>query len=289
MKQATNVLNVAGILNEIDLQERQDRNGRDYISGKVFFLVNQTFGGKEEHEELEVTVFAYKKTSKGGDNPAYKSAKDLMENGISVAASGSASTADAYRIGGGRITSNSFTTTDGRNVTYYPMQASFFNKINGDYTPDASFETEIYITNMKDETDREGIPTGRLILNGAIVGFNDRIDVVPFVVEDAKAVAHIRDNWNVGDTVRIYGKARSTVEIVRRASNEDVFGEAPVREYKNTRKEYVITSGSSSPYDFEMAYPAEEINRAMAAMSAKANAAAAAAPTPEKKVTNRGF
>ena len=288
MKQATNVLNVAGILNEIDLQERQDRSGRDYISGKVYFLVDQVFGGKTEHEELQVDVFAYKKTSSGKDNPAYKSAKDLMENAVSVAACGSPNGADSYRIGGGRITSNSFTTPDGRNVTYYPMQASFFNKINGDYTADASFETEIYITNMKPEVDREGIPTGRMIISGAIVGYNDRIDVVPFVVEDPKAVAHIENNWGVGDTVRIYGKSRSTVEIVTRAANEDVFGEAPVREYKNTKKEYVITSGSSTPYDSEMAYAEEDINMAMAAMKAKASAATAH-PAEEKKANNRGF
>ena len=287
MKQATNVLNVAGILNEIDLQERQDRNNRDYISGKVYFLVDQSFGGKEEHEELTVDVFAYKKTSSGKDNPAYKSAKDLMENGVSVAACGSANGADSYRIGGGRITSNSFTTPDGRNVTYYPMQASFFNKINGDYTPDASFETEIYITNMRPEVDKEDSPTGRLIINGAIVGYNDRIDVVPFVVEDPKAVAHIENNWSEGDTVRIYGKARATVEIVTRAMSEDVFGEAPVREYKNTKKEYVITSGSSSPYDSEIAYAAEDINAAMAMMKAKSTATTAA-PT-ERKANNRGF
>ena len=286
MKQATNVLNVAGIVNEIDLQERQDRNNRDYISGKVYFLVDQSFGGKEEDEELTIDVFAYKKTSKGTDNPAYKSAKDLMDNCVSVAACGSPDRADSYRIGGGRITSNSFTTPDGRNVTYYPMQASFFNKINGDYSPDASFETEIYITNMRPEMDRDDSPTGRLIINGAIVGYNDRIDVVPFVVEDPKAVAHIENNWSEGDTVRIYGKARATVEIVTRAMNEDVFGEAPVREYKNTKKEYVITSGSSTPYDSEIAYAAEDINAAMAMM--KARTATTSAPT-ERKANNRGF
>ena len=286
MKQATNVVNVAGVLNEIDLTEAQDRNGKDYIRGKVYFLVDQTYGGKEEHEELQIDVFAYKKTSSGKDNPAYKSAKDLMENAVSVAACGSVDGADSYRVGGARITSNSFTTQDGRNVTYYPMQASFFNKINGDYTPDASFETEIFITNMKEETDREGMPTGRLVLNGAIVGYNDRIDVVPFVVEDPKAVAHISNNWGVGDTVRIYGKARSTVEIVTKAANEDMFGEAPMREYRNTRKEYVVTSGSSVPYDIEMAYSEEDINAAMAMM--KARAAAPSTPV-EKKVTNRGF
>lgn len=288
MKQATNVVNVAGVLNEIDLTEAQDRNGKDYIRGKVYFLVDQTYGGKEEHEELQVDVFAYKKTSSGKDNPAYKSAKDLMENAVSVAACGSVNGADSYRIGGARITSNSFTTQDGRNVTYYPMQASFFNKISGDYTPDASFETEIFITNMKEETDREGMPTGRLVLSGAIVGYNDRIDVVPFVVEDPKAVAHISNNWGVGDTVRIYGKARSTVEIVTKTANEDMFGEAPMREYRNTRKEYVITSGSSAPYDSEIAYSEEDINAAMAMM--KARAAATTSTTPvEKKVTNRGF
>ena len=288
MKQATNVVNVAGVLNEIDLTEAQDRNGKDYIRGKVYFLVDQTYGGKEEHEELQVDVFAYKKTSSGKDNPTYKSAKDLMENAVSVAACGSVNGADSYRIGGARITSNSFTTQDGRNVTYYPMQASFFNKISGDYTPDASFETEIFITNMKEETDREGMPTGRLVLSGAIVGYNDRIDVVPFVVEDPKAVAHISNNWGVGDTVRIYGKARSTVEIVTKAANEDMFGEAPTREYRNTRKEYVITSGSSTPYDSEIAYSEEDINAALAMMKARATATTSTTPV-EKKVTNRGF
>lgn len=286
MKQATNVLNVTGILNEVDLEKRQDRNGRNYISGKVIFLVDQTYGDKEEHEEISVDVFAYETTSKGLPHPGYKSASDLMENGYSVAATGSVSNADVYRIGGGSLSSNTFTTKDGRDVTYYPMRASFFNKVTGDYTPDASFEVEIFITNIKEETDREGMPTGRLVLNGAVVGYNDRIDVIPFVVENPKAVAHIQNNWSVGDTVRIYGKVRSTVEIVQRASNEDVFGEAPMREYRNTRKEFVITSGSNAPYDYEIAYREEDINAAIAMSKAKKESAA---PVQEKKVSNRGF
>lgn len=286
MKQATNILNVSGIVNEIDLEKRQDRYGKDYISGKVIFLVDQSYGGKDEHEEVSVDVFAYQTTSKGNANPAYKSASDLMTNAISVAACGSTDGADSYQIGGASLSSNTFTARDGREVTYYPMRASFFNKINGEYTPTAAFETEIFITNIKEETDREDIPTGRLIIHGAIVGYNDRIDVVPFVVEDPKAVSHIENNWSVGDTVRIYGKVRSTVEIVQRSSNEDVFGEAPTREYKNTRKEFVITSGSSAPYDYESAYHEEDINAAMAKTKAKSSVST---PTQEKKVTNRGF
>ena len=77
MKQATNVLNVTGILNEVDLEKRQDRNGRNYISGKVIFLVDQTYGDKDEHEEIKEEL-----KSKGDDtwrNYVLNMTKDIVK------------------------------------------------------------------------------------------------------------------------------------------------------------------------------------------------------------------
>ena len=89
MRQAINNVNIEGILNEVDLAVKVDKDNREFISGKVIFIVNQTCSGKPETEEVAVNVFAYKLTKAGKNNPAYESALTLLNTGVSVAACGS--------------------------------------------------------------------------------------------------------------------------------------------------------------------------------------------------------
>ena len=59
LKQSKNEVVIEGILNEVDLEVRKDKNDRTYISGKVFFLVQQTINGVEDIDIIPVNVFAY--------------------------------------------------------------------------------------------------------------------------------------------------------------------------------------------------------------------------------------
>ena len=54
MRQCLNQVFIGGLLDEIDLEER-NKDGRDYISGKVTFLVRQTITGVPEENYIPVS------------------------------------------------------------------------------------------------------------------------------------------------------------------------------------------------------------------------------------------
>ena len=285
MRQAINNVNIEGILNEVDLAVKVDKDNREFISGKVIFIVNQTCSGKPETEEVAVNVFAYKLTKAGKNNPAYESALTLLNTGVSVAACGSEDLADRYRVSGANLSTNEFTAQDGRHVVYPTIRASFFNKVTKDFVPAATFEQEIVISSIMDEIVND-MPTGRLNIQGVIVGFNDRVDTITYTVEDENAINHIRSYWSADTTVKVWGKIRSTVQTVTRSSTEEVgFGEAPTRTYQKTTREFVITSGSPNAYDDSIAYNIDEVR---AALLKKKNMATAA-PATKPAAASRGF
>ena len=287
MRQAINNVNVEGILNEVDLNVKVDSSNREYVSGKVILLVDQMCCGKPDRNEVAVNVFAYKLTKAGKNNPAFESACQLLQNGVSVAACGDEASADRYRVTGCNLSTNEFTAQDGRHVVYPTIRASFFNKVTKDFNPTATFEQEIVIGSINDEIVNDD-PTGRLLVQGIIVGYNDRVDSITYVVEDENAVNHIRNYWSADSTVKVWGKVRSTVSTVTRSSSEEVgFGEAPTRTYQKTTREFVITSGSPQAYDDDLAF---NINEVRAALIAKKNAASVAPAAPAKSpAMNRGF
>lgn len=274
-----------GILNEIGIEQRTDRNNRNYISGRVSLLVDQAVYGDVEHNEIAVSVFAYEMTNSGKPNPSYKSLSDLIENGMSVAATGSPELADKYRVTGCDLRTNEFDSRDGRHVVYPEVRGSFFSKVTGAFAPIATFEEEIYILGITPE-EKNDEPTGRLVVKGATVGWGDKINVIDYIVESPQAVQYVEQNWGPEMTVTINGKIRSTVTTETRTVNSESmgFGEAPVRTFNRTLKEYVITAGSAP---MEEGYDPTEIQDAIARQNSlvKSTPTPVAAPSPR----DRGF
>ena len=64
---------------------------------------------------------------------------------------------------------------------------------------------------------------------------------------------------------KLWGRQISEV-VIRKIEEESAFGEAKVREVRNTRKDWVITGASQEPYvwDDESTITVEELNKAMA-------------------------
>ena len=285
MRQAENNVFITGILNEVNLEVKNDtKKNKNYISGKVIFLVDQEIDGSLEREEIPVEVFAYEYTNANKPHPGYRSAVKLMEEGISVAACGEEAKADRYSVGGGNLSTSEFEGQDGRKICRQTIRGSFFNKVKNDLENCADIEAEIFIKSIADEVKNDEI-TGRLVVNGIIVGYGDRIDEIPFIVENPSAIDYITNHWSENDTVKIYAKIRSTVVNETRESSEVVgFGTAPKHNVSRTVKEYVIISGSSEPYDEGLAYSIEDIQTAIVAKRENSN------PNPTQvKRNNRGF
>lgn len=266
MKQALNDVRIEGYLNEVDLELKEDREGRSFIAGKVILKVPQAIGGKEDISEIPVNVFSYEVTKAGKESPAFKSAKSLLDHGVSLASvDGDETRADKFTCSGGSLAENQFMSKDEKKVSYNLIRGSFFNKVTKTFNPIASFETEIVIKGIEKE-EKDDIATGRLILNGIVVQYNDNCDIVTFVVESPEAVNFISSSWQEGDTVKVTGRIRWTVEEKEIESTDEVgFGEPETRIVERQLKEFVITSGSKTPYPSETAYDPDEIVKALTA------------------------
>lgn len=290
LKQSKNEVFIEGILNEVDLSIKKDKQDRTYIAGKVFFLVQQVINGVEDTDIIPVNVFAYELTKANKANPAFKSAKDLLDNYKSVASLGGGQeaidNADRYIVSGASIAVNTFPGQDGRTVEYPIIRGSFFQKNTRNFAPSTSFTQEILIKKIEPEV-KDDVETGRLLLDGIVIQYGEVPDIIHYVVGDAKAVDYINNYWEPEDTVKIDGKIRWTVTEDTVENNEEVgFGTPSKRVVQKTVKEFVITSGSAEGYPEETRYNVDEV---IAALQKKKEAFEAKQNVTKPATRSRGF
>ena len=157
------------------------------------------------------------------------------------------------------------------------------------------FKCDMLITNVRhvDGDDEKNLPE-KAIVKGAIFDFRKSLMPVEFSAVHPNAIAYFEGLDASGSNpvlTQVWGRQVSET-VVKTITEESAFGEALVREVKNTRKDWVITGARPEPYvwDDESTITAAEINEAMrnrevalAAMKArndeyKASRGTAAAP-----------
>ena len=289
-KNATNEVTIEGILNEVNLREDTDKNGKPVIFGSFTLKTTNTINGAEIVTEIPVRVYQKKMTNAGKPNPAYENAERIMKTFVSVAAGGEEN-ADYLKIdGSGNIYENCFISTNSGQVISSPaVRASFVNKIKpSEYNPGAKFKNIIVIGKKIPEVDKEGVETGALIIKGILPQWGGRADAVDFVVRNKNAINHIEKNWNEGDTVLVAGCINFTSEVSE-VEEGGSFGEPIVTRRTRTVRELVITGGHDYPLtEEEGAYNLDDIGVAINERTArieemKANRAAKTTTAPKAK------
>lgn len=287
LPQSINVVAIDGILSEVNLTKDKGDDGIDRVRGSVTIAVDQTYGNNVEHEEIVVNVFAKAlKNDKKSPNPAYKSICALEDmRRISV----DGDKADKVRFNSGTIQENAFIPSGGTNVvSSWRISNSFFQKVQGELTPQAIFKNRVFIRSIDPEVvnDEE---TGRLVIKGVLVGYGGAAHVITYYVEDPRAVDFMMKNWNVGDTVDFGGRIRCAAGISKGMTMDfaDSFGEE-LNITSGTVRELVITSGSRDPLPTEEAFDEGAIRLALNNREAyiKANAAKSQS---SKKSAARGW
>ncbi len=268
MRISENQVKIEGILSEVGLETATfNRKGQttECIRGTVKIRVEQDINGTMTTMEVPVSAFASRYTNAGAENPAYNSLKDVMENYKSIAACGNIDDADRVRITNGSLQENVFYAKNGDLVNTSRISASFINKIaKNECKPEATFTATIVVGNKSDELDRDGTPTNRLNVNGVIIQYGERADLIKFIVAKPDAKNHIEQYWNDGDTVRVQGKVNfsSKTEYIE---EEVGFGE-PIKTAKTTSvHELLIESGSAGCLEGDAAYDVKDIQSALAA------------------------
>ena len=256
MIQATNKINLAGILMDVAAGEGNLADGRPYKRATVTIRVTQSYGGKTETSDVQVGMFATEFTSTGKQNPAWKSLNDLML--MKTAQSCGVDKASHVRLTGATLQENNFVSRNGQLINSWQIRGSFINEAK--VSDVASFVTDIFIMDMHDEVNRDGDTTGRLVIKGGIVQYNGKLDVVEFIVEAPDTVEYISRNWEVNGTVTVKGRIRilsQEEEVPSSGWGEDI----PETTTRFVR-ELIITTGDDECKEEDFAYDPVEIKKA---------------------------
>lgn len=273
MRQAENKVFIEGILSEIDIVERtytsKDGVQNNALAGQIKVRVEQKINGVDKILEIPVHVFVNEMTKKGTKNPAYESIDTVRREFISIASGAGVEGADRIRISGASIQMNEYWADENRLSSYPRINASFVQRVKRDeFTSKAQFSTELVVSKMVNEVDKDGVETGRLKIEGILPQYGERVDVVPFIAENPNVVDAISQYWQPKDTVKASGKLNfsSTVEIY---TEEQGFGEPIEKKRTINVSELVITGGSQTPLEGDFAFNEEEIKNALAERKAR--------------------
>lgn len=258
LEQATNKVNIVGKLLDTTFNHGVTKTGAPYERANLTVRVTQTYNGQEEVSEIPIGMFASQFTSKGTPNPAYKSLQDLKE--MKTAQNVGFDAADTIRITNGTVRENNFVSKSGQLINGWQLNASFINK--GSTADVASFVLDIFIMDMHDEVDRNGEPTGRLIIKGGLVQYGGKLDVLEFVVEGSEKVDYIQRNWEINQTVTVKGRIRVTSVEEKNSGSEGSWGEDIPEVSTRMIRELVISTGSDEGKEEEFSYDPTDIKKA---------------------------
>lgn len=264
--QAQQRINLIGKLLDVSFREGKTKDGRDYESATITLRVCQNYGGREETSEIPVSFFGTRFTSTGKPNPRFATVQALKS--MDTAQTVGIEAAPIVQCQSASIQENNFVSrSSGNLISGFQVSASFINKVN--MADAASFVIDIFIMDMHPEEDRDGDPTGRLIIKGGLVQYGGMLDVLEFIVEEPNAVEYIERNWNINDTITVKGRIRVTSVEEKSSGKESSWGEDVPEITTRTVRELIITKGDDQGKDEDFAYDPVEIKKAFNVRKAK--------------------
>lgn len=277
--QSTNVVEISGILSQIEVEAKQTADGKNYASAKLTVKVDQEIGGKMVENEIPVKMFSMEyKSGTQEVSKIYTGILKLKEL-VSLASlpDDEKDKASKIIINKGNIKENIWVDpSSGQVRTSFEIDTNFVNTPRGntEFEPGAKFELSGVVMDMTRETDANQEETGRLKVKLAVVGWTNkktgvtRVDVIDLIAASENAVNFIESNWEKGDTVNLNG-AISFNQSTKVWYEEQGFGEPIKRTKTMTRKELIILGGSPSGLEEEYSYDANDIKAGLADRAAR--------------------
>ena len=293
-EQATNSIRISGTLIDIAFREgKLKTDGRPYASATATVRVTQTYGGREETSEYLVDMFAPKYTKQNQLSASYDNIQN-MRNWKTAQQCGIEEASRVY-IRNGSIRENNYVANSGNLVSGWRINTPFMSQSRMQDT--GNFDMTIFIMDMHEEMDRDGDPTGRLIIKGGIVQYGGNLDVIEFVVEDPNKVDYLSRNWEINDTVRVQGYIRCTSQEEKVSKKTSSWGEEIPSFASRLVKELIIVNGDDTGREEEQAYDPVEIKKAFNVRKAKLEQlqidakakAESAASAPKSDVTSKQY
>lgn len=256
---ATNKFTIIGRLLDATFAEGKTKDGRVWNRANFTVRTTQQYNGRTETSEIPLTLFAPQYTKQNTPHPGFKNIQELKE--MKTVQNYGEQEAAVIRTTSGQVEENMFIARSGQLVNNWRLTTSFLSE-TGHATDIASFNVDVFILDMFDEVDRDGDPTGRLVIKGGVVQFGGRLDIIEFIAEAPEYVDYIQRNYNVNDTVNLGGRVRWTSVEEKRAAKENSWGESLPETSTHIVRELIVTRGSDEPFEEEFAYDPAEIRKA---------------------------
>ena len=269
LRQADNRVRLEGVLSEINLKYGSYVNKKtgatvENVGGNIKVLVHQVINNEEVTLDIPVYMFASKYTNAGKLNPAYESIETVMNTYVSIAAAGGEAGADKIRITNGNIRMNEYYNQQGQLVSFPRVNASFVQKATGEYRPEASWNLQFAVSSMDFVTDNDGVELDpkKLRIKVIVPQYGGKVDTMELYATNPKVIDVITSYWENQKTYSAKGRlnfSTTTQEIVE----EMDFGEPEVRVHTTTVSELIVTGGTQSPLEDEMAFDVVELSNAL--------------------------
>ena len=267
LRQAENRVKIEGVLSEINLKYGSyQKNGRtvDNIGGDIKVLVKQEINGEQKDFIIPVYMFANKYTNAGKPNPAYTSIETVMKEYISIAACGSEATADKIRITNGDIRMNEYYNAQGNLVSFPRVNASFVNKATGEFRPEASWSLEFAVSSMDFVTDADGVEVEprKLRIKILVPQYGGKLDTMELYATNPRVIDAISSYWETQKTYSAKGRLNFT-SVTTQVIEEMDFGEPEIHVRTTTVSELIVTKGTQSPLEDDMAFAPADLAAAL--------------------------
>ena len=213
-------------------------------------------------------------TSKGTKNETFSVLKSIIDNNKTVVAVG-ADNAAMVRVDTALGLNDFYTNRDGeeRLVSAKRNDGGFVRLITklSDEKERNNFEFDFLIngTRLVEADPERNIDNDYLIVKGAVFNFRNAILPVELFVKNDSGIKYF-ESLDASSSNPVFTKVQGKIEsqtIVTKREEESAFGEAAVKEYTRTTKEWVITWAAAEPYDMndpEQGISADDIKKAMA-------------------------
>ena len=271
-----NKSHIEGLLYEHNLELKvsgpNSKNpGTEYITGTIGIATDDACLNIVSVHFTYVTAV----TGKGGTNATFVTLKNIIDGVIKNYMKDGKDAAGKLRIDSALGLNEFYTDRNGKEelVSAKRNEGGFVHVVDvlvDDEKSRNTFECDMIITGAlrQDANPEKQIPE-KVIVKGAIFDFRKSLLPVEFSATNAGAMNYFE---GLGATskepvfTKVWGRQVSET-IVKTITEESAFGDASVREVKNTRRDFVITGAAKEPYiwDDESTITVSELNDAITA------------------------
>lgn len=274
MMKMKNETHIEGYLYEHTLEMKESgpnskNPGTKFISGEVKIATDDAGLNIVPVHFTYVTAT----TATGKPNATFATLSNIVDGTFKAAMNASAAEAVKLRIDSAIGLNEFYTDRNGKEelISAKRNEGGFVHVVTDGLAKENdrnTFKCDMLITNVRHiEADDEKKLPEKAIVKGAIFDFRKSLMPVEFSVVHPNAIAYF-EGLEASNTNPVLTEIRGrqvSETIVKQIVEESAFGDASVREVKNSRKDWVITWAKQEPYEWddESTLTAMEVNEAL--------------------------